>query len=164
MWVMLSPQGREIIFHSEDGGSPNIAKIDLNTMKTTQLTFDKEGMSFPSWSRDGQSIAFEMWRGEDSYLMMMDRQGQHKTQLTHEPGHSWPFSWSPDDRRIAFAGLRDGAWNLFWISTDGRTQQKLTNHTSLRSFVRYPTWSPKGDQIIYEFAETKANVFVAQLP
>jgi Tol biopolymer transport system component/DNA-binding winged helix-turn-helix (wHTH) protein len=163
-WVLLSPEGREIVFHSSNNDSLNIAKMDLSTMKTTQLTFDKEAMSFPSWSRDGQWIAFETWRGEDSFLTVMDRQGGHMTQLTHEPGHSWAYSWSPDGHRIAFAGLRDGAWNLFTISVDGTSQQKLTSHTSLASFVRYPTWSPKGNQIIYEFAETKANIFVAQLP
>jgi Tol biopolymer transport system component len=164
MLVLLSPNGREVIYHSDDSGSLNIRKMDLSTKKTTQLTFDKEGMGFPRWSPDGQWIAFETWRGEDSFLTIMDRQGQRQKQLTREPGHSWPYSWSPDGRRIAFAGLRDGAWNLFWISIDDQSQQKLTGYTSLRSFVRYPAWSPSGDQIIYEFAETKANIFVAQLP
>jgi Tol biopolymer transport system component len=164
MWVLLSPSGREIIFHSTDNGIVNIAKMDLSTRKSTPLTFDKEAMSFPNWSPDSQTIAFETWRGDDSFLTTMDREGKHQMQLTHGPGHSWPYSWSPDGRRIAFAGLRDGAWNLFWISVDGQSEQKLTDHTSLRSFVRYPAWSPKGDLMIYEFAETKANIFIAQLP
>jgi Tol biopolymer transport system component len=164
MWVLLSPSGREIIFHSTDNGIVNIAKMDLSTRKSIPLTFDKEAMSFPNWSPDSQTIAFETWRGDDSFLTTMDREGKHQMQLTHGPGHSWPYSWSPDGRRIAFAGLRDGAWNLFWISVDGQSEQKLTDHTSLRSFVRYPAWSPKGDLMIYEFAETKANIFIAQLP
>ena len=164
MWVILSPTGRELAFHEANDGITNIWKMELQTQKTTQLTFDEESMSFPSWSRDGEWISFETWRGEDSFLSIMDRHGKHLTQLVQHPGHAWPYSWSPDNQRIAFAGMRDGAWNIWWVSRTDRSEKKLTDYTSIRSFVRYPSWSPTGDRIVYEFAEAKGNIFIADLP
>jgi TolB protein len=164
MWVILSPTGRELAFHESVDGVANIWKMALDTGKLTQLTFDNESMSFPSWSRDGEWISFETWRGDDSFLSVMDRNGKQLTQPVKHPGHSWPYSWSPDSQRIAFAGMQDAAWNIWWISRNGFSEKKLTDYRSIRSFVRYPTWSPNGDRIVYELAETKGNVFIAQLP
>jgi Tol biopolymer transport system component len=164
LWVVLSPTGREAVFHETENGVANIWKMDLEAGKEIQLTFDKESMSFPSWSRDGEWIAFETWRGENSFLSVMDRHGKRVERLVTHPGHSWPYSWSPDSQRIAFAGMRDAAWNIWWISRNDRSEKQLTNYTSIRSFVRYPSWSPKGDSVVYEFAETKGNIFISELP
>jgi Tol biopolymer transport system component/DNA-binding winged helix-turn-helix (wHTH) protein len=164
VWVILSPTGKELVFHQATKGVFNIWKMALDTKQAVQLTFDKETMNFPSWSRDGEWIAFETWRGEDSFLSIMDRNGQRYTRLVEQPGHAWPYSWSPDGQRIAFAGMRDAAWNIWWVSRSDHSEKKLTDYKSLRSFVRYPAWSPNGDRIVYEFAETKGNIFLADLP
>jgi hypothetical protein len=44
-----------------------------------------------------------------------------------------------------------------------KEQKKLTNYTSLNAFVRYPNWSPLGDRIAYEYAETNGNIWVAEI-
>ena len=141
----------------------NVWKTDLATGVDKQITFDTESMAYPVWSPDGQWIAFEMRRGEDSFLSVMDRNGGQFTQLTAEPGHAWPHSWSPDGDQIAFAGLRDGAWNVWRISRSSREQKRLTNYRSLSSFVRYSAWSPRGTPIVFEYSETRGNIFLAEL-
>jgi Tol biopolymer transport system component len=60
--------------------------------------------------------------------------------------------------------MRDGVWNIWWVSRSTREEKKLTALTSFRSIVRYPAWSPRGDRIVYEFAEAKGNIYVAELP
>jgi hypothetical protein len=30
--------------------------------------------------------------------------------------------------------------------------------------MRYPEWSPDGKRIVYEFNESKGNIFLAELP
>jgi len=104
-----------------------------------------------------------LFRGGDTYLGVMDRNGERQTQLNSDRGHSWVFSWSPDSRKILFAGLRHGAWNLWTLDRETRLQQRLTNFESLAMYVRYPTWSPNGKQIVFEHSATRGNIFLMDL-
>jgi Tol biopolymer transport system component len=83
--------------------------------------------------------------------------------LTFAHGQSWPHSFSPDGNKIAFAGFRDGIWNTYWVSRDGKTQKQVTNTTQPNAFVRYPAWSPLGDKIVYEYTETTGNIWMLDL-
>ncbi|MBK9167993.1 MAG: PD40 domain-containing protein [Bryobacterales bacterium] len=159
----LSPDGQEVLYHMFQKGILNLWIADIATGAARQLTFDNESMGYGCWSPDGRHIAFEIARGEDTHLALLPREGGEPVQLTHEPGHAWPFSFSPGGSRIAFAAFRDGVWNLWWYSLATKEQKPVTNYTSLRTFVRYPSWSPQGDRMIFEFAETKGNVFYTDL-
>mgnify|MGYP006388212293 FL=1 len=84
-------------------------------------------------------------------------------QLTRAAGQSWPYSFSPDGARIAFAGLRDGVWNIGWVSRDGKAERTVTANRRLNAYVRYPAWSPTGDAIYYEVAETTGNIWLVEM-
>ncbi|MFP5379875.1 MAG: TolB family protein [Vicinamibacteria bacterium] len=71
-------------------------------------------------------------------------------------------AWSPDGRRVAVAGLEDGRWNVWWATRDGSRQQRLTDYTDEHHYVRNPEWSPRGDRLVYEFAQVSGNVWVVQ--
>ena len=75
-------------------------------------------------------------------------------QLVSNDGLSWPHDWSHDGDKILFAGQRDGIWNIYWVSRSTKEQKQLTHYSKLNAFVRYPAWSPAGNQIVYEYAET----------
>ena len=57
---------------------------------------------------------------------------------------------------------RDGVWNVYAINRD-RTEKKLTDYTSLREYVRYARMTPSGDRIVYEYNETKGNIYIGEL-
>jgi Tol biopolymer transport system component len=120
-------------------------------------------MSFPCWSPDGKLIAFQIKRGEDSHLAIMPTGGGEVTQLTSDPGQSWVHGWSPESDKIIFAGFRQGYWNLYWVSIATKTQKQLTHYAKLNAYVRYPAWSPLGNQIAYEYAETTGNIWLMEL-
>ena len=160
----LSPDGKQIVFHSKDnGGIINVWTASLAGGEPKQLTFDKELMGFPAWSPDGKTIAFQMKRGDDTHVMVMPSEGGTPVQLTFDKGQSWAYGWSPDGDKILFAGQRDGFWNVYWVSRSTKKQQQLTDYTKLNSFVRYPEWSPLGNQIAYEYSETTGNIWIADL-
>jgi Tol biopolymer transport system component/DNA-binding winged helix-turn-helix (wHTH) protein len=160
----LSPDGREIVFNAGSKDGFHLFKLELATGKTTQLTFEhKAGLGAGRWSPDGKWIAFQIHRGHDSYAGVVPSSGGPYTQLTIEAGQSWPWSWAPDNDSIAFSGSREGLWNLWQVSRTTGIQKKLTDYTSLRTFVRYPAWSPRGDRIVYEFNETKGNIYLTEL-
>ena len=85
------------------------------------------------------------------------------TQLTFDKSKDFPAGWSPDGDRIVFAGRRNGIWNIYWISRTTKVQKQLTNYSKLNAFVRYPAWSPLGNQIVYEYAETTGNLWMVEL-
>lgn len=82
--------------------------------------------------------------------------------LTEGRGHAWPAGWAPDGDRVVYAGFRDGAWNVFWTSRSTKKTQRLTDNGSLAVYVRYPTWSPNSDKIVFEPGEVKSNIFLLQ--
>ena len=161
----LSPDGKRLAANSRrSSGTINVWTSGLEREREArQLTFDEEMAGFPCWSPDGKYIAFEIKRGDDTHIAIVASEGGQPVQLTFEPGQSWPHSWSPDGERIAFAGFRDGYWNVWWVSRDGRQQKRLTNYTKKNAYVRYPAWSPRGDRVVFEYAECRGNIWVMDL-
>ena len=162
-YMKLSPDGKQIVFNSKKSGTVNVWKISVEGGGPKQLTFDKEMMGFSSWSPDGKTLAFQIKRGDDTNVATMPSDGGEITQVTFDKGQSWTHSFSPDGDKILFAGFRNGFWNVFWVSRSTKQQRQLTHYLKLNAFVRYPAWSPLGNQIAYEYAETTGNIWVADL-
>jgi eukaryotic-like serine/threonine-protein kinase len=162
-YIRLSPDGKQIIFNSKRSGTINVWKMPIEGGEAKQLTFDKELMGFACWSPDGQTLGFEVKRGDDTNVAVLPSDGGAITQLTFGKGQAWSYSFSPDGDKIAFAGFRDGVWNVWWVSRSTKEQKQLTKYTKLNAFVRYPAWSPLGNQIVYEYAETTGNIWLMEL-
>ena len=159
----MSPDGGSIVLHRGIEHPSTIFTVDVTTGVTRQLTADADRTGYPAWSPDGKWIAYELLRGDHTYLALMDRDGRGQHQLQTDAGHSWCSGWSPDSRKILFAGFRDGDWNLWWIDRETKVQRKLTDYSSLATYVRYPAWSPRGDSIVFEHSTTRGNVYVVDL-
>ena len=162
-WNRVSPDGKQIAFNSTKGQTINIWTVPVEGGTPRQLTFDTEETGWPCWSPDGKLIALAMKRGENTYTALMPSAGGEITQLTFEPGLSWATDFSPDGEKIVFAGRRDGIWNVYWISRSTKQQKQLTHYTSRNHYVRYPSWSPLGNQIVYEYAVTTGNIWLLEL-
>ena len=162
-YARLSPDGRQIVFNLADNGIINSWTVPTSGGQPKQLTFDQELAGFACWSPDGKFLAFQMKRGDNAYLMVMPSAGGDATQMTFGQGRSWPHSFSPDGDKIVFAGERDGVWNLYWVSRTSKEQMQLTNYAKLNAYVRYPDWSPLGNQIAYEYSETTGNIWLLEL-
>ena len=159
----LSPDGKQVALHRLQNGVANIFTEPAGGGPAKQLTFDKEGIGFPTWARDGKSIVAEMRRNGGSQIVSISSEGGTPIQLTNDPGENWPRDWSPDGDKIVFAGLRGGLWNIYWVSRSTRAEKQLTNNSKANAFVRYPSWSPRGDQIVYEYSETNGNIWTTRV-
>ncbi|MBS1788867.1 MAG: PD40 domain-containing protein [Acidobacteria bacterium] len=159
----LSPNGARAAFTYTPGGFYNIGLMNTESGNPEQLTFERRFTGFPSWSPDGQWLAFQMKQGDDTQIMLMPSSGGTPTQLTFGRGDNWPYSWSPDGDKIAFAGSRNGVWNIWWVSREGRTMKRLTDNTKPGVVMRFPDWSPLGNQIVYEQCELAGNINVIYL-
>jgi Tol biopolymer transport system component len=160
----VARDGARVAYHLRQGGAINVWVAALDGSQPRQVTFDKELVGWPSWSPDGKTLAVEMVRGGDAHVGVVPAGGGSPRQITFDRGQSWPHSWSPDGSRIAFAGQRDGVWNVWWVSLRDGRQKRITGYNRRNTYVRYPTWSPNGDQIVYEYAETTGNIWTIGLP
>ena len=87
----------------------------------------------PTWSPDGDQIAFLSNRAEGWDLYIMPAGGGEATRLTSGVTADNP-AWSPDGRWIAV----ERNHRIEAVSPDGRERAVLATD------ARYPTWSPSG--------------------
>jgi TolB protein len=160
-YARLSPDGSAVAFN-ERKGSTNTIWV-MRGGERRQLESDSGPIGYPSWSPDGKFLAVELRRGSNSHVGVIPRAGGSVTQLTNDEGLSFVHSWSPDSEKMAFAGRRNGIWNIYWVSMTTKEQEQLTKNTNQNSVMRYPTWSPSGNQIIYDYSETTGNIWLMEL-
>jgi len=163
-WGRLSPDGRELAFQRETPeGRLSIWKLNLNTKQEQRVAPEKFSVGFPTWSNDGRWIAGEIRDGGETHLAVIPAGGGEPVQLTTGREHAWPASWAPDNDRVVYAGFRSGIWNLYWTSRTTRETKQLTTNQSLANYVRYPAWSPRNDQVVYEQGEMRGNIYLLEL-
>ncbi len=115
-------------------------------------TLDAEDQ-WPSWSPDGQKIAFVSNRSGNQDIWVMGADGGNKRQLTTPEVEQWHYQpvWSPDGQKIAFRSLRSGNYDIWVMDADGGRKRQLTTHppTAPRYMDDAPSWSPDGQKIAF---------------
>ena len=92
----------------------------------------------PSWSPDGEHIAFTSDRDGnfEIYIMRVDGGGQRN--LTRHRADDWYPSWSPFSDRIAFGSDRGRNHDVYVMDLDGGNVRNLTRHADIDDD---PDWS-----------------------
>jgi Tol biopolymer transport system component/DNA-binding winged helix-turn-helix (wHTH) protein len=162
--LRISPDGKQVAYGKRQGGSVNVWVAPVNKDgPAKQLTFGKGLMSYGCWSPDGKTIGFEVRLEVGLEIAIVPSTGGPVTMLTADHQPSLPNDWSPDGDKIVFAGLRNGAWNVWWVSRSTRQERQVTHYTRDNIQMLYPAWSPRGDQIVYEYSETTGNIWTMRV-
>lgn len=115
-----------------------------------QLTQSPEDDFIPSWSPDGNTLAFTSYRSGSEEIWVMNADGSNARQLTHNDRGDWSPSWSPDGKWIAFTSDRTGLNQLWLMKPDGSDEKPLTVSPSGSSiWNRDPSWSPDGTKLVF---------------
>jgi TolB protein len=176
-----SPDGQSIAFSYYQGsrnpsrydeGNWDIYVIDtdgkIQQNLTSNLAIETDDPSWssvatdPSWSPDGQSIAFSYYQGSRIYnpdyyykgnwdIYVMDADGKNQRNITNSLGDEEDPSWSPDGNMIAFqAGKENSSYHKICVmDVYGKDRRNLVSIAGWNAWE--PSWSPDGKKIAFSF-------------
>ena len=140
-----SSDGRKLAFLTADG----ISVMDAAGKRVTTVFTPGEDLSAPrspTWSPDGQTIAFTAYSNDDRDIWLVDVAGKNLRRLALTPGRfETQVDWSPTGGRLA---VTDGGWvsDIWVVNTNGAYLRILTPG---RLEGLDPDWSPGGRRIAY---------------
>jgi dipeptidyl aminopeptidase/acylaminoacyl peptidase len=151
----------------------HLALFDVATKKLDTLTSERHDDDSPSWSPDGQRIAFvrapvaEPGRPRDSDVYVIaTRPGAGAKQLTDFAGpDGGRLAWSPDGRWIAFTRGDEPKFSAYHLNTlavvpaDGSAPARVVT-ASLDRPVSTPRFTPDGKAVLATIADDRAEQLV----
>ena len=121
--------GNDVVFTSGRSGMPQIYRMNIDGADIVRLTTGEGEAVNPSWSPDGQRIAFAWTRGFEpgNYnIFIMDVATRNIVQLTHGAGRNENPVWAPDGIHIVFSSKRARGNQIFTMLADGTQVKQLT--------------------------------------
>ena len=143
---------------SKDRGSIYVANRDGSG--ATPVTNSTTNEQWPSWSPDGNRIAFQSDRDGNWEIYAVNADGSSQVNLTQNSAKDRYPSWSPDGARIAFTSNRSGYNDIYSMNTDGSDQRCVTCFGGKIYDDQYPDWLPDGRIIFNSNREGNSGIFV----
>ncbi len=133
--------GKQIVFVSDRGGNPDLYLANSDGSNVERINLPDMGYVIdPSWSPNGQLLAFSWRRPSGNYdIYAMDIISHQLVELTRDAGRNERPSWAPDGRHLVFESTRTGTRQIWSMLADGSQPRQLTFEGQSES----PNWSPK---------------------
>jgi Tol biopolymer transport system component len=127
--------------------------------RVTSFEIGSGEIGYPSWSPDGNKIAFHRYvGGKFDIYTISSAGGGLPTKITSSSGWNRYPAWSPDGTNIAFVnGNNDPPWQI-------RTVTLATGQETVITDGYDPAWSPDGEYIVFARGNTaETNLWKREL-
>lgn len=150
----VDPTGQYIVYASTR--HRETADLYLKSVRgtaVTQLTNDPANEGWPTFSPDGQKIAFASDRTGNWDIYIMDARGGQAVQITSDATQDLHPSFSPDGRQLVYCsyGSPSGQWEMVIVDVENPTTRRVIGHGL------FPNWSPTGDKIVFQRARQRGT-------
>jgi len=121
--------GQDVLFISGRSGIEQLWRMNIDGSNPERVTNGEGYVANPSWSPNGQTIAFAWTKGFEpgSYnIFIMDIASRQPNQLTSNSGkneHPW---WAPDGAHLVYQSTHGRSTQIYTMLADGTHSQQLT--------------------------------------
>ncbi|HUF39415.1 MAG TPA: hypothetical protein VMN57_12895, partial [Anaerolineales bacterium] len=154
-----SPDGGRIAFSSNRGGRWDLYVLDLGDGNLEQITDTPEYDGAPSWSPDGQFLAYETLVEDQLDILITELAGTAESiRLTDDPAADHSPAWSPVGRQIAFVSARSGEPEI-WLADLQNTDERFINLSANPEGAEdRPRWSADGEKLAWASVDAGLHV------
>lgn len=166
--IALSPTDDAILFNAGGSGGRDLYRLDLTDLKVTRIAETPDYETAPSYSSDGQRIAYAAGVPGDraDHIFTIRHDGSAKTQLTDNDANDTSPRFSPDGETIVFARDKSYNWGglaanwalggvICLIDADGANLRQLTSDDD---FAIEPYFSADGTRIVYSTVNGRMSI------
>lgn len=158
--MALSPNNRQLLGASSEGGNWVMWLVDLDRNVSTQIGVNG---SFPAWAPDGARFAFSSMRGGEADVFVRSVMGTAREEALLKSDEVKSVSdWSPDGRFIVF---NDHKRRDLWMVPTFGDRKPMPLVQAQGGLARGGKVSPDGRAIAYTSDETgTTEVYVQSFP
>jgi Tol biopolymer transport system component len=160
-----SPDGTKIAFQSDRDGNKEIYIIDVSCAERSdgcpeqvvRITNNKTDDLEPSWSPDGERIAFMSASEGNLEIFVMNVDGYGFRRMTYNSGVDGFPSWSPDGSMLAYHSERQENTDIYIVTLEKRKEIRITTNPG---DDMAPYWC--GDSIVYmaSFQDSTFDIYL----
>ncbi|MBN2090885.1 PD40 domain-containing protein [candidate division KSB1 bacterium] len=143
--IEISPDGRQIVMETTSSGRRTLMLKSL-VDNTERVLYQEQQPFSPTWSADGQWIAFDAGGGDAADIWRIPVSGGKAEKVIENPGADWSPTYSPDGNYLCYISNRSGEYNLCLrdIKTGQDTQITFSSESKSRGF-----WSHDSKKLAY---------------
>jgi len=148
----ISPDGGKIAYCANQSGYWEIYILDLTSGLESPLTHSGSYACSPSWSPDGQWLAYEQMVGDRLTILLSSSTGEEleTVQLSDSTGNNFDPAWSPGGRMITFTSDRNGRLEIWSANLDAPEDRLSSLVTSTEADFSNSVWSAQGDKLAWQ--------------